>query len=955
MDYSKKLKKENDSANKPRYETKRVALLIFKIFLIGLVVSVFSICGATLAWILNVIDEAPDVNTIDLKPKKNYTTFIYDIYGNEIDRLNSNQGEARIYATLDEIPYYLQRAIVAIEDSRFYEHNGVDIRGALRAILANLKTRSLSEGASTITQQLIKNNVLTHAKTFERKIQEMYLALQCEQKYNKDLILEYYLNTLALGHGMNGVQSASDRYFNKDVSDLTLAECAILAGITQSPSRLSPVSNPEANWDKALIVLDYMEQQGYITLAEKLSAIAEKSMPILDDSIDGNQDINIELENISDIEIDTSHFDLVSANPGEDTVQKYINRDGKITEGTLYGKINTLNDEFIAEIVPHTSFIDAVIDAALRDLVEEGGMTETQANNTLYGGGVKIYTTFTPEIQSIVDKVINNPNYYPANEKKIQIDYRVSVLNDDGTQQHYGTIGFVKYSSQVEGFKQNKLKDWGITEDMNYTETIYETLQPQASFVIVDNRTGYIPALSGGRGEKYGSRTFNRATQATRQPGSTFKVLAAYAPALDIGMLSPGSVILDEPLTIEITPEEIYTPKNHDGIYVGPSTMRRGIWHSVNTMAVRTVQMMGLDTAYKYIENFGFRTLSKEGKDKVYALPLGGLTHGVTTLDLAGAYAALANKGVYLEPILYTKILDMDGNILFDNSPPSPENPDGHQNTHQVVSASTAYLLTDMMKDVIKIGTGWKLKNDFSSHPVAGKTGTTNDSKDLTFAGYTPYYTAAVWLGHDIPEELTESSTHHLTIWGKIMTAVHKDLPYRDFVPETTGYVKATVCSLSGMKPTRTCFKTHTDYLRPEHLITEYCSGHEIITDALETPPEVVEPQEIVEEHVIIIPPPTPEEKSLFIPELDVIYTPPVIPVIPEPALTPSAPITLAPDIIPKPDPLLLPRLDPLLDEQPSSELPQILIPELLPPISSSPEESTNPPITEDESEFFIP
>lgn len=937
MDYSKKIKEENDAEQKSHREIKRTTLLGFKIFLIGLVIVVFGVCGAALAWVLNVIDAAPDVNTLDLKPRDNYTTFIYDVYGNEIDRLNSNQGEARIYATLDEIPYYLQKALIAIEDARFYQHNGVDIRGALRAILVNIQTASLSEGASTITQQLIKNNILTTDRTFERKLQEMYLALQFEKKYDKDLILEYYLNTLALGHGMNGVQAASDRYFNKDVSDLTLAESAILAGITQSPSNFSPVTNPEANWDKAQLILHNMVEQGYITEEERLGALAEKALPT-------NPQFTQDAQNALD---ENPNIEVVSAIPGSDTIQFYTTRSGDTAQGTLFGKISALNDEFVAAIVPHTSFVDAVIDSVIRDFVAEADMTEDEATNMLYGGGLKIYTTFNPEIQEIVDRVINNGNLYPNNEKKIQVDYRVSVINDDDTQKHYSAIGFVSNFYQVDSFKNTKLKEWGITEDMTYLETVYETLEPQASFVIIDNQTGYVPALSGGRGEKSGSRTFNRATQATRQPGSTFKILAAYAPALDTGLLSPGSILLDEPLTIEITPTEFYTPKNHDNVYVGPSTMRRGIWHSVNTMAVRTVQMLGLDTAYQYVQNFGFRTLNKNGKDKVYALPLGGLTHGVTTIDLAGAYAALANAGVYHEPILYTKILDMDGNMLFDNSPPSPENPEGHQETHQVVSASTAYLLTDMMEDVIKIGTGTKINQDFYSHPIAGKTGTTNESKDLTFAGYTPYYTAAIWLGHDIPEELTSSSTHHLTIWAKIMQEIHEDLPYRDFTPTTTGYVKATVCSITGMKPTYNCTKTHTDYFRPEHIIDEYCTGHHSSPEMPSLEVKVDLPTAPVEEQVIIIPPPPPTEPltSTLIPEPQLIQTPVTIidSVIPEPTLAPAPPT-----VIPTPEPLPLPTPP----STPSPAMPQISIPELLPPLVYTPEYQ---PTAEDEEEFFIP
>ncbi|ONI45191.1 hypothetical protein AN642_01765 [Epulopiscium sp. SCG-B10WGA-EpuloA2] len=894
MNYSKKIREDNDDEKMSSRELKRAGLIGFKVFLVGLLIGAFGVCGVGLAWLLKIIKDAPDVSKLELKPKYNYTTFIYDIYGNEIDRLTSNKGEARIYATLDEIPYYLQKAIIAIEDSRFYQHNGVDIKGVMRAIVVNLQERDIVEGASTITQQLIKNNILGDDETFTRKIQEMYLALQFDKIYEIDLILEYYLNTLALGHGMNGVQAASDRYFKKDVSDLSLAECVVLAGITQSPTALSPINNPEANWAKAKLILSNMVDQGYITEAERQEALLEDP----------------------------------------------------------YESIPDINEAYIeTKVSPHTSFVDAVIDAVLRDFVEEGGMTTIEASNMLYGGGVQIYTTFTPEIQQVVDRYINDESLYPDNEKKIQVDYRLSVVLEDDKQKHYGAVGFVQKKSEIEEFKTRKREEWGITDDMTYMENLYETLEPQASFVVIDHSTGYVPALSGGRGEKSGSRTFNRATQAKRQPGSVFKPLAAYAPALDTGLLSPGSVIMDEPLRIEITSKEIYEPKNHDGIYIGPSTMRRGIWHSVNTLAVSTVQLVGLDTAFDYVENFGFRTLLPT--DKVYALPLGGLTEGVTTIDLAGAYAALANGGVYLEPILYTQVLDMDGNMLFDNRP-NDVSPEGHQDKHQVVSDSTAYMLTDIMEDVIKIGTGWKLKQYFYSHPVSGKTGTTNDSKDLTFAGYTPYYTAAIWFGHDTPEEMTSSSTNHLAIWGKIMQDLHKNLEFRNFEPVTTGYVEATVCSSSGMKPTSRCSKTHTDYFRPEHLTEEYCTLHN--PKPAPTPKPVFNYWESDEAKEGRKPQPVlpaePEPEPEIVPQVQIV----VPPIIPEPELIPAPPIIIKPDLLPEilPEPQVsTPEPEPQVST-PTLLPPIVWAPELLPPVEQKPPEPYRPP-AEDEEEFFIP
>lgn len=762
---TKSTNKKDDLTNKKK-KKKKTKITIFRILLVSFIIAIFAAFGAGLGLFIGVIKSAPDVSELELKPTTDYTSFIYDENGQEMDRLSG--GENRIYATLDQIPLHLQQAVVAIEDERFYEHNGIDIKGILRAVVKNFSTGELTEGASTITQQLIKNNILTTDKKFTRKIQEQYLAIQFEkvyaeeygQKGAKDLILEYYLNTMPLGRGTNGVQAAANRYFNKDVSQLTLAESVVLACITQAPTKYDPISNPENNFEKSERILNKMVEQGYITSEQRDAALIE--------------------------------------NP--------------------YKNIQEANQQH-TEKSTHSYFVDAVIDSVIDDLQTEKGMTLPQANNLLFGGGVSIYTTFNPDMQKAVDKYMSDDSLYPTNANELKVSYSVTVKKADGSIINRGGEGIVQNESEIDAFKQAKLADWGITpQDEIQVENLFKIPQPQAAFVIMNHTNGHVKALSGGRGDKEGDRTFNRATQAKRQPGSTFKILAAYAPAIDMGLLAPGSVLIDEPLTIEL-PGDDYKPVNWDSKFIGPTSVRKAIWHSMNVVAVKTTNMIGIDTAFNYLLNFGFTTLLPS--DKVHSLPLGGLTEGVTPLELNAAYAAIANGGTYIEPILYTKIVDRDGNTILDNTPAS----------HSVISESTASMLIDMMEDVVKIGTGRSLKNTFNSMPVAGKTGTTSDDKDLTFAGSTPYYTATIWMGHDNPKRLKATGREHLSIWGSIMSDIHTGLPPKEFTKVTNGYVKASVCSASGKSPTELCkldpnHSITTDYFHKGDVISEPCDVH---------------------------------------------------------------------------------------------------------------------------------
>ena len=445
MNYSKdscSKKMQDSNKNTKKKKTKKAKVTTFRVIVITLVIGIFAIVGSGLGILVGIIKSAPDVSTINIKPTTDYTSFVYDENGTEIDTLSS--GENRIYAKLDQIPKHLQEAVIAIEDARFYEHNGIDLLGIMRAIVKNLKAGEIVEGASTITQQVIKNNALTSDQTFVRKIQEQYLALQIDALYEKDLILEYYLNTMPLGHGTNGVQAAAKRYFGKDVSELTLAESVVIAGITQAPTRYSPIRNPENNFEKSKVILSYMVEQGYITEEERQAALLE--------------------------------------NP--------------------YKNIQEVNNQYEQQDSVHSYFVDAVIEQVISDLQTKKGMTATQANNLLFGGGVEIYTTLNQDMQKIVDDKMDDDSLFPS-YKEYVINYSATITKADGTTVNKWAEGVLQSDSEaeIENFKKAKQATWELAEGDTIVESVQLVPQAQAAFVIMDQYNGHVKALSGGRGE----------------------------------------------------------------------------------------------------------------------------------------------------------------------------------------------------------------------------------------------------------------------------------------------------------------------------------------------------------------------------------------------------------------------------------------------------------------------
>ena len=772
MSYNKSsIKRKMQTTDSTPAKVKNKFIISFVKVIMTFIIVFAVIVGSTgLGVAKGIIDSAPDISDIDATPT-GFSTTIYAADGNSPIATLVGSDANRIYVKIEDIPVHMQHAFVAIEDSRFYEHNGIDLYGIARAAVVAVKDilsgKSPSQGASTITQQLIKNNVLTtwvgedtFIESLQRKIQEQYLALKLEEKVqDKDWILENYLNTINLGQNTLGVGAASQRYFGKDVSELTLSESAVIAGITKMPYSYNPITNPEKNAERRNKVLGDMLEQGFITKEEYDEAMAD------------NVYDRIALYNST---VDTSY---------------------------------------------NSYFVDALIDDVVDDLVEIKGYTETEAYKALYQGGLTIVSTQDLNIQQIVDEEANNPANYPDDvEYSFMLNFQVKKA--DGTYKthtHYSMLSYYKnktnnssfninYDSEEECYKAiEKYKKDVLAEGdtiVEGTESVYITLQPQIALTVIDQYTGQVKALVGGRGEKEGNRTWNRATDTTRQPGSTFKILACYAAALDAGNYTLASVQDDCELIIG---EKTY--RNSDDEFHGLTTIREAITKSYNIVALKTLQDIGAGLGLEYAKKFGFTTLSES--DRSLSLCLGGLTNGVKNIELTAAYAAIANGGEYIEPSYYTHIYDHDGNLILDNS---------QKERHTVISSQTAYLLTSAMQDVMTSGTGKKAYFG-STMAQAGKTGTTTASRDSLFAGYTPYYTCAVWGGYDdnsTQKNLT--TTYCRNIWREAMSRIHENLPYKDF-SRPSKITTATVCKDSGLAPLDGICSS---FIKGSSLYTEY-------------------------------------------------------------------------------------------------------------------------------------
>ena len=658
--------------------------------------------------------------------------------------------ENRIWADLEQIPKDLQKAVVAIEDKRFYTHKGVDWHGTARAIFSTIFGGSV-QGGSTITQQLVKNVTGDNQNTVKRKVMEIYRAQELEKRYEKDEILEAYLNEVYFGYSCYGVVTASLKYFNKDVSELSLAECASLIAITNNPSLYDPLQTDwglENNRTRQLLVLGAMLEQEKIDQAAYDAAKEENVVFSNGYTILGGR-----------VDVDTDKKDDTDTDGGDEQPE----------------------DETETATSSQSYFTDAVIEDVAAALVEKYGLTDStnpvtgkvttafdQGVNMVYGKGYKIYTTQNPDYQKIAEEVCTDTSNLP---------YTSTYTNSYGEK---------------------------------------ETEQLQVGMTIVDPYTGYVVAMVGGAGVKQYDRGWNWATSA-RQCGSAIKPISVYAPALDDGTINGASTIDDYP--VMVLNGSVY-PKNANGRYKGLTPLHTAIARSTNTCAVRVVQEYGTSRSYDFMTNkLGFTTLTSQDAQQVGNMGLGGLDRGVTTEEMAAAFAAFANEGIYTAPRTFVRVEDADGNVILENE----------AKASVAMKDTTAALMNSLLQEVINGGTGYEGR--ISGMHVAGKTGTTNNDQDRYFVGYTPYYSCAVWVGYVHNQRIVASGNPAASMWQKVMSRIHADLPDKDFF-SCSGLTYVKVCADSGLLATDSCAedcrgsRVYSALVAADNAPSAYCNMH---------------------------------------------------------------------------------------------------------------------------------
>ena len=735
---------------KPNFVLSVAATTIRLSFVLALCVAL-ALLGAVVGIAKAFVDTAPtlDLAALDAQDK---TSFIYASQGNLITDYKGT--EDRIMVSIDEIPEMLQNAFIAVEDARFYEHNGVDVKRIVGALVANFTSGS-TQGGSTITQQLIKQTVLSSEQSYKRKLQEAYLAMELETRYTKKQILESYLNTIFLGGSYYGVRVAAYGYFGKSLDQLTLRECAMLAGLTRSPNYYNPRSNfytrntegsstPDITNNRTDYVLRQMRENGLITAQQYNAALDRSTASVLEKS------------------------------PASTDMYAY----------------------------PH--YVEYAISDVVDTFLDLNGLEDTSANryameNKLRTGGYSVYLCLDTEIQEIVEDTLANWSNYPRLRDPSDKVYQ--SRNSDGT----------------------------------YTEIE----QPQAAACVFDYRTGELKAIVGGRYKPTTRKTLNRASGMTMPVGSSIKPLTVYAPAIDLGA-SPASIAYNMPVPIsgwKDSSGKDSWPKNYGGGgYKGPQSFRSALRNSYNTAAAQILMTyVGVSRSVEYLHLMGIP--DKNINADPFGLALG--SSGLTPVQMAVAFGTIANKGVYQQPLSFSRIVDSNGNVVVDMHQ--------QQDRHQVFKPSTAYLVVDMLKEAVQSGTGTKAK--ISSQVVAGKTGTNSDSKGVFFAGMTGWYSGSVWIGHDNYKALSSKATGGnaaAPLWQSFMEKIHKakNLDSREIIdgtPSDYNLVRVTTCGVSGQLATDACYndvngyKTITDYWSADSVPTAYCSMHKSVSVCTES------------------------------------------------------------------------------------------------------------------------
>lgn len=715
---------ENKYTKTSVYLSKKLQSTILKILLICGIYITILISSALLGTVTGVIDNAPNISNINLTPH-NLLTTIYDKDGNEIQRLVAS-GSNRIFVPIEKIPKYVQGAFIAIEDKRFRQHNGIDPEGIARAFVKGLLKGNFHQGASTITQQLLKNLVFNGGEEenflqkVKRKLQEQFLAVEVEKEISKDKILESYLNTINFGYNTLGIELAANRYFNKSVDKLTLSEAAVLAAIPQSPSYLNPIDGQERNKERRTNVLNSMLENQLITQDEYNEAMADD----------------------------------------------------------VYANISLQYND--ADYYTHDSYFnDALIEQLTEDLMLNLHLSKKEALNKIYSGGLKIYSTQDSNIQKISDEVLNS-DVIPVDG--YTLSYRLTIKDSEDETVNISEQSILRYLREKNNdptysiylYDEDEAREIideyksQLGEYSEIDEKVVLIPQPQVAFSVMDSHSGEVRAIVGGRGETATSSSLNRATNVYRQPGSTIKPLLDYAPGFDRNVFNKNTTFVDEPYSYPGGGPAISTPW---GRWFGNVDMITAVCVSLNVPAVKALEQVGVSNALPYLKKMNFDhvlyTENEAGQSDVnLSVALGGFTYGVSNIQLTSAYATLANSGMYNKPRYYTKVTDVDGNVILENV----------QQTKQVYKRSTAVDMTDVLIHSPEVYVR-SVYGPFANYgmEIACKTGTTNNDKDILLCGYSNYYTASIWLGYD---NFNKGISHRNQIkaWDMIMRQVHNGL-----------------------------------------------------------------------------------------------------------------------------------------------------------------------------------
>lgn len=591
------------------------------------------------------------------------TTLVYDTNGEQIASLKGDKGI--YYLESESIPTYVKNAFISIEDKRFYTHNGVDYKANMRAAISIIKNQSITQGASTITQQLSRNIFLTNQVSWERKVEEIFIALELEKIYSKSAILEFYLNNIYFANGYYGIQAASMGYFSTDVHNLSLSQIAFLTAIPNNPTIYDPIDYMDNTISRRNRILDQMLTDGKISQSAYDEAVNEE----------------------------------IVLNVNEEKAIKHNYAETYIYYSATRALMEARGFQF-------QYYFDS--QEKQKAYQEEYDAMYAECQNSLYTRGYRIYTSmnmdFQEQLQSAIDEEL----------------YAFVSVNDDG---------------------------------------VYNM---QAAATCIDNKTGNVVAIIGGRSQEMTGYTLNRAYQSFRQPGSAIKPLIVYAPAFEKGY-TPDSILVDEPI--------VDGPKNYGSGYAGSVSLRYAVMKSINTVAWKLLDEITPSVGLTYLKEMNFAKIDKE--DYRNASALGGFTTGVSSVEMAAAYSTLENDGVYRYPTCINKIVAANGEVVYQNS----------NSEKQIYKENTARMTTDVLSSVMTDGTGKGL--GITTTPTAGKTGTTNDYKDGWFVGYSSYYTTSVWVGCDMPKEVEglTGSSYPGRIWNTYMESIHSELESKSFTP----------------------------------------------------------------------------------------------------------------------------------------------------------------------------